>query len=165
MSIVSFLSLRKRLALARLLAALVPFALPLAAGAQEAADASSVQAASLAVASAWPMLAPLPHSLAATPAVLEFDAAPAMTEDGDALEAGADNGSAVPLDTPQLDDQVLSRQRGGRVGMVMIAATPQLMHGANAVTLWDEIAPPAPLPVPVDQGRSAQGNVASYTRK
>lgn len=64
-----------------------------------------------------------------------------------------------------LDDQTLSRQRGGAVGMVMVAATPQLMRGNNSVTLWDEIAPPAPLPIPVDATQSAQGNLASYTRK
>lgn len=64
-----------------------------------------------------------------------------------------------------LDDQTLARQRGGAVGMVMVAATPQLMRGNNSVTLWDEIAPPAPLPIPVDATQNAQGNVASYTRK
>lgn len=66
-----------------------------------------------------------------------------------------------------LDDQVLSRQRGGAVGMVMVAATPQLMrgNGGGNVTLWDEIAPPSPLPVPIDAARAAQGNVANYQRK
>ena len=63
-----------------------------------------------------------------------------------------------------LDDQVLARQRGGAAGMVMVAATPQLMRGA-AVTLWDEIAPPSPLPIPIDAARTAQGNVANYQRK
>jgi hypothetical protein len=63
-----------------------------------------------------------------------------------------------------LDDQMLSRQRGGATGMVMVAATPQLMR-ANGVTLWDEIAPPSPLPIPVDAARAAQGNVANYQRK
>lgn len=63
-----------------------------------------------------------------------------------------------------IDDQTLARQRGGAAGMVMVAATPQLMRG-NGVTLWDEIAPPAPLPIPVDAGQAAQGNIASYTRK
>jgi hypothetical protein len=48
--------------------------------------------------------------------------------------------------------------------MVMVAATPQLMR-ANGVTLWDEIAPPSPLPIPVDAARAAQGNVANYQRK
>ena len=64
-----------------------------------------------------------------------------------------------------LDDQTLSRQRGGAVGMLMVAATPQLMRGGGSVTLWDEIAPPAPLPIPVDSSQAAQGNIASYTRK
>ncbi|MGF6772482.1 hypothetical protein P3T18_004976 [Paraburkholderia sp. GAS199] len=66
-----------------------------------------------------------------------------------------------------LDDQMLSRQRGGAVGMLMVAATPQLMRGSSGstVTLWDEIAPPAQLPIPVDAARAAQGNVASYQRK
>jgi hypothetical protein len=68
-----------------------------------------------------------------------------------------------------LDDQVLSRQRGGAVGMVMVATTPQLMRGnggsGNSVTLWDEIAPPSPLPIPIDAARAAQGNVANYQRK
>lgn len=64
-----------------------------------------------------------------------------------------------------LDDQTLSRQRGGAIGMLMVAATPQLMRGGNSVTLWDEIAPPAPLPIPVDSSQAAQGNIASYTRK
>jgi len=67
-------------------------------------------------------------------------------------------------DAGQLDDQTLSRQRGGAVGMVMVAATPQLLRG-NGVTLWDEIAPPVPLPIPVDASQAAQGNIASYTRR
>lgn len=81
---------------------------------------------------------------------------------------------SIPADGAQvndfsLDDQALSRQRGGAVGMLMVAATPQLMRGnggGNGVTLWDEIAPPSsPLPIPVDAARAAQGNVASYQRK
>jgi hypothetical protein len=78
--------------------------------------------------------------------------------------ASGDDGAFAGVGT--LDDQTLSRQRGGAVGMVMVAATPQLMRGNNnSVTLWDEIAPPAPLPIPVDATQNAQGNVASYTRK
>ncbi|HZZ11230.1 MAG TPA: hypothetical protein VFE79_11125 [Paraburkholderia sp.] len=66
-----------------------------------------------------------------------------------------------------LDDQMLSRQRGGAIGMLMVAGTPQLMRGSSngTVTLWDEIAPPSPLPIPVDAARAAQGNVANYQRK
>ncbi|MGH8781536.1 hypothetical protein [Paraburkholderia sp.] len=71
---------------------------------------------------------------------------------------------AASMNDIALDDQVLSRQRGGAAGMVMVAATPQLTRG-NSVTLWDEIAPPAPLPIPVDAARTAQANVASFTRK
>jgi hypothetical protein len=71
----------------------------------------------------------------------------------------------APMNDISLDDQVLSRQRGGAVGMLMVAATPQLMSGNNNVTLWDEIAPPSPMPIPVDAARSAQGNVATYQRK
>jgi hypothetical protein len=52
--------------------------------------------------------------------------------------------------------------------MLMVAATPQMMrtagNGGNGVTLWDEIAPPSPLPIPVDVARSAQGNVTTYQR-
>ncbi|EIF30205.1 hypothetical protein BCh11DRAFT_05682 [Burkholderia sp. Ch1-1] len=67
-----------------------------------------------------------------------------------------------------LDDQALSRQRRGAVGGVMVAATPQLMRGnsnGGSVTLWDEIAPPSPSPIPVDAARAAQGNLPSYQRK
>ena len=86
---------------------------------------------------------------------------------GEVLNVPAD---ATSVNDISLDDQVLSRQRGGAVGMVMVATTPQLMggngnSGGNSVTLWDEIAPPSPLPIPIDAARAAQGNVASYQRK
>lgn len=85
---------------------------------------------------------------------------------GTALSVPAD---AVTPNDSALDDQVLSRQRGGFSGMLMIAATPQLMrsagNGGNGVTLWDEIAPPSPLPIPLDAAANAQGNVAAYQRK
>ena len=61
----------------------------------------------------------------------------------------------------------MSQQRGGFGGMLMVAATPQQMSGGNGgnhVTLWDEIAPPSPMPIPVDVARSAQGNVTTYQR-
>jgi hypothetical protein len=45
----------------------------------------------------------------------------------------------------------------------VVAEPPQLVRGNGSnVTLWDEIAPPSPLPVPVDAARAAQGNVAMY---
>ncbi|CAB3764103.1 hypothetical protein [Paraburkholderia solisilvae] len=88
--------------------------------------------------------------------------------------ANSENETSTPiLNTPAdvvsmndvpIDDQVLARQRGGAAGMTMVAATQQLLRGTS-VTLWDEIAPPAPLPVPVDAARAAQSNVASYMRK
>ncbi|TDY23803.1 hypothetical protein B0G81_4200 [Paraburkholderia sp. BL6665CI2N2] len=80
---------------------------------------------------------------------------------GNALSIPAD---AASVNDFSLDDQALARQGGGAVGMVMVAATPQLMRGnggsGNNVTLWDEIAPPAPLPIPIDATRAAQGNAA-----
>ncbi|WP_246024721.1 hypothetical protein [Paraburkholderia dinghuensis] len=129
--------------------------------------------------------------VAATPATMNADVIPATRDaivapaivpatlearSGQTDSADADNGPVAADPTPPgddsvlvgaraLDDQTLSRQRGGAVGMLMVAATPQLMHGGNSVTLWDEIAPPAPLPIPVDSSQAAQGNIASYTRK
>ncbi|CAD6552305.1 hypothetical protein ACFQ3P_39580 [Paraburkholderia sabiae] len=97
----------------------------------------------------------------------------AATADSANIASETETNSAQVLSVPAdgaamsdiaLDDQVLSRQRGGAVGMVMVAATPQLVHGSS-VTLWDEIAPPSPLPIPIDAARAAQGNVANYQRK
>lgn len=82
-----------------------------------------------------------------------------------AADPGPAGDEPVIAGVGSIDDQTLSHQRGGAVGMLMVAATPQLMRGGNSVTLWDEIAPPAPLPIPVDSGQAAQGNIASYTRK
>ncbi|BFG72811.1 hypothetical protein PTKU46_08440 [Paraburkholderia terrae] len=103
----------------------------------------------------------------------ETSNATADTTIGADIAAGVDPSGPqftnVPADSAAmndfaLDDQVLARQRGGAAGMVMVAATPQLMRG-SAVTLWDEIAPPSPLPIPIDAARTAQGNVANYQRK
>jgi hypothetical protein len=84
---------------------------------------------------------------------------------GSALSIPAEAASVNDL---VLDDQALSNQRGGFGGMLMVASTPQLMrgfnNGGNGVTLWDEIAPPSQLPIPVDVARSAQSNVTSYQR-
>jgi hypothetical protein len=94
----------------------------------------------------------------ATSATSEPDALASNTSD-EPINAASMNGIA-------LDDQVLSRQRGGALGMVMVAATPDLVRGnGNRVTLWDEIAPPAPLPVPVDAARAAQSNAVTYQRR
>ncbi|KVO82728.1 hypothetical protein WL21_07500 [Burkholderia ubonensis] len=65
-----------------------------------------------------------------------------------------------------LDEDTLGRQRGRAPGYVTVSTASQMAAGSNAsVTLWDEITPPAPLPIPVDTQRAVQGNSASYTRK
>ncbi len=38
---------------------------------------------------------------------------------------------AASMNDISLDDQMLSRQRGGALGKVMVAATAQLMHGTR----------------------------------
>ncbi len=95
------------------------------------------------------------------------------------VDKPVDTAAPAPADPPiagtdstggfgPLDDQTLSRQRGGSLGMVMVATSPQFMRGgsaSNAVTLWDEIAPPTPLPIPVDASQAAQNNIQSYFRK
>ncbi|HEY2021205.1 hypothetical protein [Paraburkholderia sp.] len=63
---------------------------------------------------------------------------------------------AASVNDISLDDQLLSRQRAGALRMSTVAPTPRLMQaGRNHVTLWDEIAPPSPLPIPVDAARAA----------
>lgn len=68
-----------------------------------------------------------------------------------------------------LDEDTLEQQRGRAAGMVMVAATPQMLgtngNSGGTVTLWDEIAPPTPQPIPVDAQRAMQGNNASFTRR
>ncbi|MBB5443308.1 MULTISPECIES: hypothetical protein [unclassified Paraburkholderia] len=106
---------------------------------------------------------------AADPACASLQATtPVAAEDDSQIAANPSTptADAASMNDFSLDDQMLSRQRGGAVGMLMVAATPQLTQsGGNQVTLWDEIAPPSPLPVPVDAARAAQGNVATYQRK
>ena len=161
-------------------AVLVPAALLVlspAARAQALDDAPAAPNTVVSVANAAPDVVP------ATPAALVPAALVVNAPAGVASDTGTDSTSATaasaqaPADPVasgndgvfagigSLDDQTLARQRGGAVGMVMVAATPQLMRGNNNVTLWDEIAPPAPLPIPVDATQNAQGNIASYTRK
>lgn len=150
---------------AALCAALALVTLPLGANAQEPAQ-ESVNASSNGAGSV---------TLAST--TLAAATAPATADDVNHSAAASDLTSAalsVPADATSLndfslDDQMLSRQRGGFNGMLMVAATPQLMrsagNGGNGVTLWDEIAPPSPLPIPLDAAANAQGNVAAYQRR
>lgn len=75
---------------------------------------------------------------------------------------------AMPLSghaPPALDDKVLSSQRGGAAGFMMISGGGPLLTRGNGVTLWDEIAPPLPIPQPSDAARTAQGNNVTYVRK
>ena len=144
-------------------------ALPLAARAAEPASSLSSDAGFVALAGLTPAAAAAPETAVADAATID---ASATVDSSAAVDASATDGPAQLLNTPAdvvsmtanpLDDRVLAQQRGGASGLTMIAATPRSM--GNAVTLWDEIAPPAPLPVPVDAARTAQGNAASYIRK
>jgi hypothetical protein len=153
---------------AALCAAVALIALPVGVNAQESVLAQSANPTDTAHAGSATLAGTTPATVASPDATVA-EATPAT--DGSQLSA---NALSIPADAAltndiSLDDQVLSRQRGGAVGMLMVAATPQLMRGAgssgNSVTLWDEIAPPSPLPIPVDAARAAQGNVASYQRK
>lgn len=126
------------------------FALPLEAFAQESAASTASDARRAAVPDIMPAAAP-------REAVADSQ--------NDALTWVLNTpANVVSMNDVPLDDHMLARQRGGATGFTMIAATPDLLRGSS-VTLWDEIAPPAPLPVPVDAGRAAQSNVANYLRK
>jgi hypothetical protein len=151
-------------------AAVLLVALPPGVNAQEPVTLSSPDTGSVTLASVTPAAVTAPDTVDSNAADTANSAAARSDLAGDALSIPAD---AAAVDTVSandlvLDDQALSQQRGGFSGMLMVAATPQLMrgvgNGGNGVTLWDEIAPPSPLPVPVDVARSAQGNVTSYQR-
>jgi hypothetical protein len=148
---------------AALCAALLLGALPPGVNAQEPVTASSPDTGSATLASVPPAAVTAPAVEVSNAADTTNTAAPGSDLAGDALSIPADVATVTDL---TLDDQALSQQRGGFGGMVMVAATPQLMrgNGGNSVTLWDEIAPPSPLPVPVDVARQAQGNLTTYQR-
>ncbi|RKF47404.1 hypothetical protein [Paraburkholderia fungorum] len=146
------------------------FTLPQSATTAETADAGSATLASTTLAAVT-----IPDTAAIrTASAAAVDNKVASTNDSATSRSDlAGNALSIPADTASvnnlvLDDQALSSQRGGFSGMLMVAATPQMMRsfnsGGNGVTLWDEIAPPSQLPVPVDVARSAQGNVTSYQR-
>jgi hypothetical protein len=64
-----------------------------------------------------------------------------------------------------IDDGALAHQRGTGPGLMTVGAPMLALHGAPSVTLWDEIAPPAPVPVPADSAHVAQSNTVSYFRQ
>ena len=150
---------------AALYAALAVITLPLGANAQEPAQGSG-NASSNGTGSVTLASTTLAAATAPAPADAANHSGAASNRTGAALSVPAD---ATSLNDFSLDDQMLSRQRGGFNGMLMVAATPQLMrsagNGGNGVTLWDEIAPPSPLPIPLDAAANAQGNVAAYQRR
>ncbi|RKP52012.1 hypothetical protein D7S89_00125 [Trinickia fusca] len=80
-----------------------------------------------------------------------------------AMEATA--GEEAAIVGVALDDQALADERGSGLGAVTVAATPELIERTHSVTLWDELAPPAPAPVPVDTAKTAQVNVLTTTRR
>lgn len=123
------------------------------------ASTRAIEAATPTVANSSALLAPLAREamMRETP-----DVSADLAANDDASRAEDDS---APVNGLALDDKVLSRQRGSGLGMMTVAATPQMMQGASSVTLWDEVAPPAPMPVPVDAARAAQSNVVTYTRK
>ncbi len=89
-----------------------------------------------------------------------FDAqAPVQDASWAAVDEAATN------DTAALDDRVLANQRGTGLGLMTVAAAAQAGGNAHSVTLWDEIAPPAPAPIPADTAHVAQSNAVSYFRK
>jgi len=93
-----------------------------------------------------------------------LDAAPlAQEQNADASPAASDETSAAQ--TVALDDRVLASQRGTGLGLMTVAASAQSLANTSFVTLWDEIAPPSPVPVPVDTSHVAQSNAVSYFRK
>lgn len=166
---------------ASLCAAVAMIVLPAGVNAQESAQPQSSTMAETADAGSATLASPAlaavtsPNTTATdTASAAAVDHTAAATDDSDASRSDlAGSALSLPADAAStadlvLDDQALSRQRGGFGGMLMVAATPQLMrgfnNGGNRVTLWDEIAPPSQLPVPVDVARSAQGNVTSYQR-
>lgn len=82
-----------------------------------------------------------------------------------ASQAASVDAEAPMAGATALDDHVLARQRGTGPGLMTVAASTQALSSAHSVTLWDEIAPPAPVPVPADSAHSAQSNAVSYFRQ
>lgn len=104
-------------------------------------------------------------------ALLSFTAAAQLPDDeadagplANVAFAGAD---ALQL-TPAADETMLATQRGRAPGASMLVALSASMRpdAGPAVTLWDEIVPPArPMPAPVEAPRALQGNRLSLLRQ
>lgn len=92
---------------------------------------------------------------------LTLETTSAQPENASAIASGDASAAA----SVALDDRVLAKQRGTGLGLMTVAASAQSLRGGTSVTLWDEIAPPTPVPVPVDTSHVAQSNAVSYFRK
>jgi hypothetical protein len=159
---------------AAICAALITMAPITGAHAQQSATTASSDAGSVTLASLPPAAATAPVAVASNSgndnaADSTADNTPPASSSQLAADALSGPADAVAATDPVLDDQALSQQRGGFSGLFMVAATPQLMRvsnsgNGNGVTLWDEIAPPSQVPIPVDVARSAQGNLTTYQR-
>ncbi|MEA3116858.1 MAG: hypothetical protein QOI13_128, partial [Paraburkholderia sp.] len=67
-------------------------------------------------------------------------------------EVGTDTraGNTVSFVTADaLDDSVLARGPSDRPGSITVSVIPEAMSSKHSVTLWDELARPAPAPLPV----------------
>lgn len=129
----------------------MPFVPPLSSGSRAAIAALSIALAALAA----PCQA---HADSLSP----DEPTQAASQDDASADAGAET---LIAGATALDDRVLARQRGTGPGLMTVAASTQTLQGTQSVTLWDEIAPPAPLPVPADSAHSAQSNAVSYFRQ
>lgn len=167
------LSSGSRAAIAALGIALAVLAAPCQARADSLDDAPAIGQATFFVDGAW--AAPASFADRAARAV-DLAVAP-----GFVIGAAATDGSSEPTRAASqdasvdaeasiagataLDDRVLARQRGTGPGLMTVAASTQALQAGHSVTLWDEIAPPAPVPVPADSAHSAQSNAVSYFRQ
>lgn len=162
------LSFGSRAAIAALGIALAALAAPCQAHADSLGDAPAIGEATFFVNGTW--AAPFVHraasavDLAIAPRFAIGAAATDRSDDAPQA-AGEDANAEAPIAgaTP-LDDRVLARQRGTGPGLMTVAASMQGLHSSQ-VTLWDEIAPPAPVPVPADSAHPAQSNAVSYFRQ
>lgn len=169
-------SFGSRAAIAALGIALAVAAAPCQAHADSLDDAPAIGQARFFVDGAWAAPASFADraaravDLAVAPRfVIGAAATDAADGSGDPTQAASQDASTdaeAPIaGATALDDRVLARQRGTGPGLMTVAASTQALQAGHSVTLWDEIAPPAPVPVPADSAHSAQSNAVSYFRQ
>ena len=173
MSFAHPLSFGSRAAIAALSVALAALSAPCQAHTQSPGEAPAIGAATFFVNGNWTALIPLVNraAIAVDSSVAQRFVIGATASDGfdEPMQAPSQNASAeteAPIaGATALDDRVLARQRGTGPGLMTVAASMQPLQNSHSVTLWDEIVPPAPLPVPADSGHAAQSNAVSYFRQ